>query len=325
MITRSNKEVLTPGKFLVIDETMVPWRGRLAFRQYIKNKAHKYGIKLYKLCTPEGYTSAIVVYTGKGVTQPGKLHGTQIVKKLIDGLEHAGRIVIADNFYTSVDLAEDLLKNKTMMCGTIRINRKRLPKTVICKKLKKGQITGQMNRAGVKIIKWCDKRAVTMITTCKDHEDKVIDTGKKRKITGEPILKPKCVIMYNNTKKGVDYSDQMTSYYSSLKRGLKWYRKLMMSILFDAIKKVHLLNFIESLIEALTKTKLTDGIITEKKKIHTFQKGTKRKMCVECYKQLRTTINSRDADKKVRRVNTYCKECDKTMCLECYNKSHKNI
>lgn len=152
-------------------------------------------------------------------------------------------------------------------------------------KTNKGQITGQMNRAGVKIIKWCDKRAVTMITTCKDHEDKVIDTGKKRKITGEPILKPKCVIMYNNTKKGVDYSDQMTSYYSSLKRGLKWYRKLMMSILFGMCivnawivyntkcnKKVHLLNFIESLIEALTKTKLTDGIITEKKKIHTFQK-----------------------------------------------------
>ena len=47
---------LTPGKDVVIDETMIPWRGRLGFRQYIPGKAHKYGVKLCKLCTVEGYT-----------------------------------------------------------------------------------------------------------------------------------------------------------------------------------------------------------------------------------------------------------------------------
>jgi hypothetical protein len=47
---------------LVIDESMVPFRGRLHFRQYIPNKTHKYGIKLYKLCTTDGYTCNISVY-----------------------------------------------------------------------------------------------------------------------------------------------------------------------------------------------------------------------------------------------------------------------
>ena len=38
-----------PRKGLCIDTSMM-WRGRLLFRQYIKNKKRKYGIKLYKLC-----------------------------------------------------------------------------------------------------------------------------------------------------------------------------------------------------------------------------------------------------------------------------------
>lgn len=38
------KTSYTAGKRLVIDETMVPFRGRLSFRQYIPNKRHRYGI-----------------------------------------------------------------------------------------------------------------------------------------------------------------------------------------------------------------------------------------------------------------------------------------
>ena len=44
-------EVITPEKNLSIDESIMLWRGRLVFRQYIKNKRHKYGIKFYELCT----------------------------------------------------------------------------------------------------------------------------------------------------------------------------------------------------------------------------------------------------------------------------------
>lgn len=32
-----------------IDETMIPFRGRLCFCQYIPSKRHRYGVKLYKL------------------------------------------------------------------------------------------------------------------------------------------------------------------------------------------------------------------------------------------------------------------------------------
>lgn len=40
-----------PEEVLCIDETVVPFIGKLIFRQYLKNKTHRYGIKIVKLCT----------------------------------------------------------------------------------------------------------------------------------------------------------------------------------------------------------------------------------------------------------------------------------
>lgn len=43
----SFQAAIIPQDELCIDETIVPFRGRLSFRQYIKNKRHKFGIKLF--------------------------------------------------------------------------------------------------------------------------------------------------------------------------------------------------------------------------------------------------------------------------------------
>ena len=49
--------VYIPGVVITIDETMIPWHGRLLFKQYIPGKVHKYGVKIYKLVATNGYTS----------------------------------------------------------------------------------------------------------------------------------------------------------------------------------------------------------------------------------------------------------------------------
>jgi len=56
----------TPGENIVIDESMVPFRGRLKFKQYLPGKSHKYGIKIFKLCDSQGYTYNLSLYTKKG-------------------------------------------------------------------------------------------------------------------------------------------------------------------------------------------------------------------------------------------------------------------
>lgn len=63
--------IYSPGENLSLDEALLLWRGRLGFRQYIPNKTAKYGIKLYELCTPDGFI--LNAYTGKGQSQMSKV------------------------------------------------------------------------------------------------------------------------------------------------------------------------------------------------------------------------------------------------------------
>lgn len=56
---------MRPGNFFCIDESLIKFMGRLSFKQYIKNKKKKFGIKLFKLCTHPCYTLAVKVYCRK--------------------------------------------------------------------------------------------------------------------------------------------------------------------------------------------------------------------------------------------------------------------
>lgn len=171
------------GRILTIDETMVPFRGRLQFRQYIPNKTHKYGVKLYKMCSPDGYTFNIKVYAGKGTTTSELGHSHEIVLKLLEIIEEPkeGRIIFGDNFYSSIPLAEYLYQQKMFYCGTLRSNRRGIPKE-LHKKIKRGEVIGK-EREGIKIIKWVDKRPVMMITTDPSHDATVISTGNFFKLS----------------------------------------------------------------------------------------------------------------------------------------------
>ncbi|KAJ8944292.1 hypothetical protein NQ314_009508 [Rhamnusium bicolor] len=156
------KVVYYPNKELSIDESMVLWRGRLKFRQYIKGKRHKFGIKLYVLCEPNGLVLKLIVYAGSADPQ---LSGSQHTESLLQEKLGVGHSVYMDNFYNSVKLARDLLGNKTYVTGTLRANRKENPAEVVSKKLKKGELVVQFNTDGICVIKWKDRREILAIST----------------------------------------------------------------------------------------------------------------------------------------------------------------
>ncbi|KAK9680346.1 Transposase IS4 [Popillia japonica] len=196
--------------------------------QYIKNKPHKYGVKLYKLCTVTGFTYNVRVYCGKEDSIGSRDHSHNVVLKLMSGLLNSGRTLYADNFYSGLPLVMELLHRQILYCGILRKNRRGLPGEIVIKNLKKNEIFGQENQHGIKIIQWQGERPVLMLSSKPEHSVTLCNTGKKARLSknGEPgkdILKPKVVLDYNNAKKGVDYSDQMSAYYSSLRKGLKWY------------------------------------------------------------------------------------------------------
>ncbi|CAH1998448.1 unnamed protein product [Acanthoscelides obtectus] len=166
---------------------MVPFRGRLSFRQYIPNKTHRYGVKLYKLCTSSVYTYNLKVYTGKGDTQPELGHAQSIVLKLLEHVNpKKGRILYAHNFYSGIPLVKTLLDEKCLSCRTLRPNRKGVPKE-FTKKNKKGVVIGK-EKSKIKIIKWVDKRPVFMITTHPAHNATLVPTAKFELLLGTTVV-----------------------------------------------------------------------------------------------------------------------------------------
>ena len=97
-LSKNFSEVYHPDKAVSIDETMIPFKGRFAYRQRRAMKPVRDGIKMFQLTeTPSGYTWKFEIYTGKRAGEDriaGDLGITGLlVTRLISGLEHQGYIL----------------------------------------------------------------------------------------------------------------------------------------------------------------------------------------------------------------------------------------
>ncbi|CAH2093601.1 unnamed protein product [Euphydryas editha] len=354
LVINNWKSLHTPGECVVIDESMMPFRGRISFRQYNPSKAHKYGLKIYKLCTEEGFIWNYVIYIGSDpeiadLDKPGS-----VVVQLCDGLLDAGRVVVCDNFYNSVGLAKYLLQRKTDLCGTIRVNRVDLPWAIKIKKMgpKKGELVARQ-KGKVTVMKWRDKRDVAVISTCHDASMQM-SSGYR------PILKPKAVLFYNDRKKGIDLSDQLSSYYDPKRKTLSWYKKIALDVLICAsvtnatllYDKIHPTanrksrktilqaqqEIIREFLQLDSSSHTSANTLTNSPRPSTSsitsqhfltkiqrKKDNKiiRKRCKGCYEDLRKDGTSWEiAAKQVKRVDTECLDCKKTFCLPCFKNKH---
>ena len=80
------KSIYVLGSTISIDKIMVPWKGRLLFKQYIPGKVHKYGVKIYKLAATNGHTWNFIPYTGKQDPAAGLGHSETVVMNLSEDL-----------------------------------------------------------------------------------------------------------------------------------------------------------------------------------------------------------------------------------------------
>jgi len=64
-----------------------------------------------------------------------------------------------------------------------------------------------------------------MISTI--HEATTVNTGRKDRKTNMEIKKPYAVVQYNKFMKGIDRADQYLSYYSVLRKTVKWFEKVV--------------------------------------------------------------------------------------------------
>jgi hypothetical protein len=72
-----------------------------------------------------------------------------------------------------------------------------------------------------------------MISTI--HDATVVSTGKKDRKTNVEVTKSYAVVQYNKFIKGVDRADQYLSYYSVLRKTVKWSEKVVLHLLNCAL------------------------------------------------------------------------------------------
>ena len=144
-----------------------------------------------------------------------------VVLELLEPLFGRGRTLWIDNF-NSPELARKLkIEISTDCVGTLKLNRKNVPKEVKDKKLEKGPVT---------VPKWRDKRNVTMVSTYHSADtQRVSNKGKETE-------KPLCMIDYNHNMGGVDLKDQLLHMYMVKRKKItKWYLKLFKRLLNSTV------------------------------------------------------------------------------------------
>ena len=178
-----------------------------------------------------------------------------IILHLMQDFLHKGYCVYADNFYNSVRLTRKLSENNTYICGTLCSDRKENPKDVTKKKISKGEMI-QRSCNGITVCKLKDKRDVLMISN--KHIVEMVEVTNKR---GIPKQKPNVVRDYNLGMSGIDRSDQMISYYDSLHKTIRWYKKIGLHLIDIYLFNAHALYTTSSPRQPMTLLQFRENVI----------------------------------------------------------------
>ncbi len=228
------KSFLRPFQKVVIDESLVLYRGNLHFRQYIPSKRHRFGIKLFVMCDCKtGYVLDYMIYSGKAgdiVTDVETGFGGAVVQALMESYFGKNHILYTDNYYTSPHLAMFLHRQQTQMVGTVRERRKDMPK--FPKKTQKKDL--YLKQHGPMLaIHWHDQRKVNVLSTI--HRGRLQDSGKVDHRTREIVYKPDAIMDYVLNMRLVDKSDMQVGFIDCLRTSCRWYKKFYLHMMDVAI------------------------------------------------------------------------------------------
>lgn len=340
------QNLCTPEQKVTIDESLLLYKGRLGWIQYIPLKRARFGIKTYLLCeSKSGYIWNFIIYTGKNTLLDREFQhlpvSSQVVMTLMRPLLNKGYCLTMDNFYNSPQLADLLISKQTDVYGTLRATRKEVPKELKNKKLNKGEIIAYQ-RGKVTVLKWKDKKDVALISTVHSMATQEVV------VKGERIQRPTLVIDYNDTMGGVDRVDQhLSDYVIPRKRGKKYYKKIFFHLLDFALWNSFILyqktggrksaldyrmdlvkQMLEKYLEGPVKVTGRPSIIPPPMRLSarhfpdfippTERKANPTRQCVICCRK------RDERGKRVRKETRYqCPDCDVPLCVvPCFKTYH---
>lgn len=238
----------TPNQSVTIDEAVIPFKGRLGYKQYIKNKPTKWGIKAFVLSdATNGYVYRSQIYTGKNAeTNASAGLCTRVVLDLMSGLENYGMSLYTDNYYTSPELYLALYRRGINACGTVQVNRKYFPKDLVHKSTRNVQRGFYDYRSNGPVLAavWFDKRFIHFLSTLHCAEsatptlvDRRNPDGSKTAVSCPPLLPD-----YQQYMRGVDRGDQLIGFYNIGRRSKKWWKRIFAYIVECSLLNTYILE-----------------------------------------------------------------------------------
>lgn len=209
------------GDSMTVDEMLVSFRGRTHFKMYMPNKPCKYGIKI--MCLTDARTSYLYnayIYCGKGSDGLGlseeeqkSSKPTQAVIRLAKPLFGSNRNITADNWFTSIELVDILLKNKLTYVGTVKKNKREIPVEFLPNKKREQGSSLYGFREDVTMVSYVGKKGKATV---------LVSTMHNRAFTDPDTQKPEIIAYYNRNKGGVDTVDEKCSKSSTSRRTRRW-------------------------------------------------------------------------------------------------------
>lgn len=210
------------SEFVTVDEMLLKFRGKCSFRQYIKNKPAKYGVKVFSsVCAKSFYTNNLEIYAGRQPDGPYQVDnsGKSVVERIVAPISGSKRNVTVDNWFCSIPLCVDLLKNHQLtLVGTLRINKKELPPAVVDKKQGDVGSTTFCFKKDMTLVSYKAKQNKKVVLLSSMHDDAAVDRDEASATYG----KPEIILFYNSSKGGVDTVDKYISHYDVARISNRW-------------------------------------------------------------------------------------------------------
>lgn len=195
-----------------IDEQLVSFRGRCSFRVYMRNKPHKYGIKILMMNdSATSYMINAMPYIGRVQTEITETVPAYYVKTLSTPIHGTGRNITCNNWFASVRVMENIKQNYNLtLVATIRQTQREIPS---CFKEKMKADSMKVGHAHQNCL---------LSFAPKNNKIVLLISSLHKTVKMEENNKPDVINYYNATKGGTDTFDQLCGEYSTARGTRRW-------------------------------------------------------------------------------------------------------
>jgi len=228
-----------PGKDICIDETVIPYNGRLSFKIFLRDKPHRYGVLMYGLADSEtSYILRVKIYAGRQ-EHDNNTSIANLVYYLLEGYLDKYHRLFIDNFYTTINLVRELYKRNTGCIGTLRSNRAN--DRGLDEGMKKTDVRFFVHNEHKEIVLtlWYDSTTVRALSNCIGLEniDKVYVNRSYSRTKTMPILFKD----YNANAKGIDRANQIVQYYRYPHKNILWWMAVFNHVIQVSIHNAYVI------------------------------------------------------------------------------------